>query len=136
VNGDGFEQAGGDEAVALAVKVQQRVGGLAAADPALVAESDDRVGEPGALLGGVDLLVDGGQRVPAPLGIVVFDRFAQSLEVGADQLRECDQQREIEGGEIHQFVGEVVQRAVGEAVELVDRLVDELGDVRAGELLL
>ncbi len=77
MNGDGFEQAGCDEAVALAVEVQQRVGGLAAADPALVAESDDRVGELGALLGGVDLLEDGGQCVTATLGIVVFDRFAQ-----------------------------------------------------------
>jgi hypothetical protein len=38
VNGDGFEQAGGDEAVAVAVavKVQQREGGLLAADLALV----------------------------------------------------------------------------------------------------
>ena len=60
----------------------------------------------------------------------------QALEVGADQPWELDQQREIDRGEIHQLVGEVVERAVGEAVELVDRLMGELGDMRAGELLL
>ena len=54
-DGDGFEQAGGDEAGGVGVEVEERVGGLAAADAALVAESDDRVGESGALLGGVDL---------------------------------------------------------------------------------
>ena len=52
----------------------------------LVAEADDRVGESCSLLWGVDLLVDGGERVPAPVGVVLFDRFAQSLEVGADQV--------------------------------------------------
>ena len=66
----------------------------------------------------------------------MFDCFAQALEVRADQSWECDQQREIDGGEIHELVGEVVQRAVGEPVELVDRLVGELGDMRAGESLL
>jgi hypothetical protein len=101
----------------------------------LVAYSDDRVGEPGALLGGVDLLMDGGQRIPAPLGIVVFDRFAQALDVWADHSWERDQQREIEGGEVQQFLGEVIERAVGEAVELFDCLTGELGDVRVGELL-
>jgi hypothetical protein len=93
VNSDGFEQAGGDEAVAFAVEVQQRERGLPAADPVLVAQPDDGVGESGALLGGVDLFVDGGQRVPAPLGIVVFDCFAQALEVRTDQSWQCDQQR-------------------------------------------
>jgi hypothetical protein len=33
------------------------------------------------------------------------------------------------------LVGEVVQRAVGDAIELVDRLAGEMGEVRAGELL-
>jgi hypothetical protein len=66
----------------------------------------------------------------------VFDCFAEVLEVRADQSWECDQQREIDGGEVHELVGEVVQRAVGEHVELVDCLMGELGDVRAGELLL
>ena len=56
-DGDGFEQAGGDEAGGSGAEVQQRVGGLAAVEAALVAEADDRVGEPGALLWGVDLLV-------------------------------------------------------------------------------
>lgn len=60
----------------IGVEVKERVGGLAVTDPALVAESDDRVGESCALLGGVDLLVDVGERVSAPIGVVVFDRFA------------------------------------------------------------
>ena len=71
------------------------------------------------MLGGVDLFVDGGERVPAPVGVVVLDRFAQALEVGADQLGECDEQREVEGGEVREVFPEVVERAVGEAVELV-----------------
>ena len=57
-------------------RFKQRVGGLAAADAAWSRSSDDRVGESGSLLGGVDLLVDAGERVPAPVGVVVFDRFA------------------------------------------------------------
>jgi len=118
------------------VEVEERVGGLPASDPVLVAQSDDRVGESGALLGGVDLSVDGGERVPAPVGIVVLDRFAQPLHVGADQFRERDQQREIERGKVHQSLPETVQRAVGEAAELVDCLVKEFGEVRAGELLV
>jgi hypothetical protein len=49
---------------------------LTASDALLVAEGDDRVSESGALLWGVDLLGDRGQRVPAPLGVVVLDGFA------------------------------------------------------------
>ena len=75
-DGDGFEEAGGDEAGGAAVEVEERVGGLVAVDAVLVAESDDRVGESCPLLGGVDLLMDGGERVPAPFGVVVLDRFA------------------------------------------------------------
>ena len=43
-DGDGFEEAGADEAGGAAVEVEERVGGLAAVDAVLVAESDDRVG--------------------------------------------------------------------------------------------
>ena len=68
------------------MEVEERVGGLAAVDAMLVAESDDRVGESCSLLWGVDLLVDGGECVPAPVGVVVFDCFAEAFEVGADQL--------------------------------------------------
>jgi hypothetical protein len=136
VDGDGFEQAGGDEAVALAVEVQQRKRGLTAADPVLVAEADDGVGESDALLGAVDLLVDGGERVPAPLGVVVLDRFAETLQVRANQPWQLDQEREIQSGEIEQFVGEAFECTVGKPVEFVDRLAAELGDVRAGELFL
>jgi hypothetical protein len=75
-DGDGFEQAGGGETGGVGVEVEQRVGGLPAVDPALVAESDDRVGEACPLSGGVDLLVNAGECVPAPVGVVVFDRFA------------------------------------------------------------
>jgi hypothetical protein len=81
---DGFEEAGGDQAGGGAVEVEERVGGLASVDAVLVAESDDRVGELGSLLWGVDLFGDGGERVPAPVGVVVFDRFAEALELGAD----------------------------------------------------
>ena len=70
------------------VEVRESVGGLSAADVVLVAEPDDRVGESCALLGGVDLFVNVGERVPAPVGVVVLDRFAQAFEVGADQLGE------------------------------------------------
>lgn len=135
LDGDGFVEAGGDEAGALAVQIEECVGGLSTSDPVLVAESDDRVSEPCSLLGGVDLLVHGGEGVPAPVRVVVFDRFAEALEVGPDQLGERDQQREIERGKIEQPVPEMVERAVREAVELLDRLVKELGDVRACELL-
>jgi hypothetical protein len=118
------------------VEVKQRVGGLAMTDPALVAESDDRVGESCALLRGVDLFVDVGERVPAPVGVVTLDRFAEALQIGADQLREGDEQREVEGGQVHQPFAELVKCAVGEAVELVDRLLEEVSDVCACELLL
>ncbi len=84
------------------MEVEQRVRGLAAVDPALVAESDDGVGESRSLLGGVDLFVDVGERVPATVCVVVFDRFAQAFEVGADQLGEGDQQGQVERGQVHQ----------------------------------
>ena len=90
-DGDGFEQAGGDESGGSAAEVEQRVGGLAAVEAALVAEADERVGQSCPLLWGVDLFVDGGQRVPSPVGVVVLDRFAQALEIGADQLGERDE---------------------------------------------
>lgn len=58
----------------------------------LVAELDDRVRERRALLWGVDLCGDSGERVPSPVGIVVGDRFAESLQVGADQFGQRDVQ--------------------------------------------
>jgi len=48
---------------------------LLACDASLVAEFDQRVGELGALLWGVDLFGHGREGVPSPVG-VVFDRFA------------------------------------------------------------
>ena len=76
LDGDGFEQAGGDQPGASGVEVEECVGGSIAFDSVLTAESDDRVGESGALLWGADLLVDGGERVPARVRVVVLDRFA------------------------------------------------------------
>jgi hypothetical protein len=67
-----------------------------------------------------------------PRIVVVFDRFAQAFEVGADQLGEGDQQGQVEGGKVHQPFGKMVERAVGEAGEIRDRLVCELRDVSAG----
>ena len=92
LDGDGCEEAGGDQTGAVGVKIEERVGGLAVSDAVLIPELDDRVGKSRALLGGVDLLVHGGERVPAPVGIVVLDRFAQPLEIGADQLGQRDQE--------------------------------------------
>lgn len=89
---------------AVGVEVQECVGGLAASDAVSVAEVGDRVGESGALLGGVDLVVEVGERVPAPVRVVVFDRFAEPLEVGADQLGERDEQREVDGREVEQLI--------------------------------
>lgn len=134
-DGDGFEEAGGDESGGPGAQVEQGVGGLAAVQAAVVAESDDRVGEPCSLLWGVDLFVDGGERVPAPVGVVVLDRFAEALEVGADQLRERDEQRVVNGRHVHELVPEMVKRAVGEAGEVGCCLAGELGDVSAGELV-
>jgi hypothetical protein len=105
--GDGADEAGG-----VAVEVEERVGGLPAVDAALVAQSDDRVGESCPLLRGVDLLGDGGKRVPAPVGVVVFDRFAEALEVGTAQLGERDQQRVGDAGEVNERFPEMVERAV------------------------
>lgn len=133
--GDGFEEAGGDESGGSGAQVEQGVRGLAAVQAAVVAESNDRVGEPCSLLWGVDLFVDGGERVPAPVGVVVLDRFAEALEVGADQLRERDEQRVVDGRNVHELVPEVVKRAVGEAGEIACGLAGELGDVSAGEVI-
>ncbi len=85
-DGDGFEQAGGDESGGAAVEVEECVSGLAVVDAVLVAESDDRVGESGSLLWGVDLVGAGGEGVPAPVGVVVFDRFAQAVKSGPISL--------------------------------------------------
>ena len=134
-DGDGFEEAGGDEAGRAAVEVQERVGGLVAVDAVLVAESDDGVGESCSLLGGVDPFGDGGECVPTPVGIVVLDCFTEALKVGTDQLGERDQQRVVDAGEIDEAVPEVVERVVGEPGEVGDRLSGELGDVSAGELV-
>ena len=68
-DGDGFEQAGADEAGRVGVEVEECVGGLAVVDAALVAEADDRVGESCPLLWGVYLLGDSGERIPAPVGV-------------------------------------------------------------------
>ncbi len=78
-DGDGFEQAGCDEAGGSTGEVVDRVGGLQRSDALLVAESEERVGECGALLWGVDLCGDAGERVPSPVGIVLGDRFAEAL---------------------------------------------------------
>ena len=65
----------------------------------------------------------------------MFDRFAEALEVGADQLGERDQQRVVDAGEVHEPVPELVERAVRERGEVGDRLPGELGGVSAGELV-
>ena len=64
-------------------------------DAVLVALANERVGEFGSLLGRVDLGCDSGERVPAPVGVVGFDRLPQPLKVGADEFREHDERRDI-----------------------------------------
>jgi hypothetical protein len=137
-DGDGyrFEQAGADEAGGATVEVQEGVGGLASVDAVLVAESVDRVGESRSLLWGVDLFRHGGECVPPPVGVVVFDRFAEVLEVWADQFGQGDQQREIGAREVYQSFPEVIERAVREAGEVGYCSACDLGDVSAGELLV
>jgi hypothetical protein len=82
------------------------------------------------------LLGDSGERIPAPVGVVVFDRFAQALQVGTDQLGERDQQRVVDAGEVHESFPEVVERTVRQTGEVRNRLSGELSDVSAGELIL
>jgi hypothetical protein len=89
---DGFEQGGADQAGGWGVEIKEGVGSLTAPDATLVAERDDCVSESVALLWGVDLLGDRGQRVPAPVGIVILDGLAQALQVGSDQGGQCGQQ--------------------------------------------
>jgi hypothetical protein len=72
----------------------------------------------------------------ALVGVVVLDRFAQALEVGADQLGKGDQQRVVDSGQVHEPLPEMVQCPVGNAGEIGDRLSGELGDMRAGEVIL
>jgi len=76
-DGDGTEQACADESGGSGAEIKEGVCRLPAVDAVLVSQCDDRVGESRALLWSVDLLGDGGERVPAPVGIVVFDRFAE-----------------------------------------------------------
>lgn len=54
-DGDGVGEARGEEVLGSGVEVVDRAGGLGAGDAVLIAESDDRVGEAGALLWGGDL---------------------------------------------------------------------------------
>jgi hypothetical protein len=65
----------------------------------------------------------------------VLDRFAEALEVGADQLGERDEQGVVDAGEVAEPFPELVERAVGEAGEVGDRLAGQPGDVSAGELV-
>jgi hypothetical protein len=83
----------------------------------------------------VDLCGDRGERVPAPVGVVVLDGFAEALEIGADQGGQGDQQRVNDAGEVDQFFPQDVQRGVGELGEVGDRVLAERRDVGAGELL-
>ena len=59
--------------VELVLRSNSASAAWAAVDTTLVSESDDRIGESCPLLWGVDPFVDGGERVPAPVGVVVLD---------------------------------------------------------------
>ena len=87
------------------------------------------------MLGRVDLCRDGGEGVPAPVGVIVGDGLAEALKVGADELGECDEQREVGGGEVDEAFPEVVQRWVGEAGEVGGGLLREQRGVGTRELV-
>ncbi len=133
-DGDGFDQAGADEAGGWAGEVVDRVGGLERFDALLVAQGEERVGELGALRGCVDLRGDGGERVPAPVGIVVRDRFTESLQVWTDQFGQRDVERKINGGEVEEAFTEPVERVLWEADQVLGGVVREGGEVGSGEL--
>ena len=58
-DGDGVGEASGEEVLGWGVEVVDRLGGLGAGQAVPGAEVEDRVGESGALVGGVDLLGHG-----------------------------------------------------------------------------
>ena len=111
-DGDGVGEAGGEEVLGAGVEVVDRVGGLGAGEAMLIAESEDRVGEVGALLGGVDLLGHGAQLFPAAVGIVVSDRALQALQFRGDQRWELDVQGQVGRGEVEQAFSEDFERLV------------------------
>lgn len=82
----------------------------------MVAQADERVGELGSLLGCVDLFCDGGEGVPAPVGVVPGDGLLQAFEVGADELGESDQQREISCNQFFGSQDPTVRRAPSPSV--------------------
>jgi hypothetical protein len=100
-----------------------------------VAQANERVGKLGSLLGCVDLFCDGGESVPAPVGVVPGDGLLQAFEVGADELGQGDQQREIDGGNVDELLPEVVKGPVGETVEVAGGLAGEQCDMSASEML-
>ena len=117
-----FEQAGADQAGGRGVEVQQCVGGVAGSDAVLVAQGDDCVSQRGALLGVFDLLGDRCERVKASVGIVIFDGFAQTLQIGADQRGKRDQQQVVKAGQVDQVFPENVERVVRGVGQIADRL--------------
>src|ERR1019366_4580063 len=56
----------------------------------------------GSLLGCIDLFCDGGEGVPAPVGVVPGDGFLQAFEVWADELGQGHEQREVGGGNVEE----------------------------------
>jgi hypothetical protein len=59
----------------------------------------------------------------------------QAFEVGADELGQGDQQREIGAGNVDELLPEVVKGPVGETVEVAGGLAGEQCDMSARELL-
>jgi len=87
---DGVGEAGREEVLGWCVEVVDRVCGLGAGQAAPRAESEDRVGEAGALLWGVDLVGNRAQFVPASIRIVVSDSVPKSLQLWRDEFWELD----------------------------------------------
>ena len=114
-DGDGFEEAGGDEAGGSAVEVEERVGGLAAVEAALVAELDDRVGEAGALLWGVDLLVTAVSASQPQSGSSCSTASRRRWRSGPISLGSVTSSEKSTLGRSDEPLPEVVERAVRQA---------------------
>jgi len=117
------------------VEVVDRVRGLAGADPALIAQSHEGVGERGSLLRGVDLFGNSGEGIPAVVWVVFGDRLSESLEVRSDQFGQLDLKGESDGGEIEQVLPQSVECLLRKADEFLDGAMGERSDARAGELV-
>jgi len=135
----GVDEAGSEQVSRAALEVDDRGGGEQRVEALGVAEVDDRAGESGAFDGCVELVEDpggGGGHLGAGVDVVGLDRVEQVLEVGGEQLRQGDREREVEFGELDQLVEQFVQFVVIEVSEPAGGVTCVIGEVRACEIVL